>query len=140
MASRLKAYRLPMMTIRKIKKTHDLQSLCESHMRFEVRQPAKHTKDVLADALRKVGLEEMAKKAEMGYYHDFLSPLDMPEIQLVNDLREASMANPAKDQIIQLAQDVMDGKHDANKVESDEWAKSPEGQAAYASLMRMPKK
>lgn len=99
-----------------------------------------HTKDILADALRKVGLTEMARKASEGYYHDYLSPLDMPEIQLVEDLRKASMGNPMKDAIMALAIDVMNGKHDANRAESDEWARSPEGQAAFKSLMGKPKK
>lgn len=94
-----------------------------------------HTKDMLAEALRKVGLDEMADKAATGYYHDFLSPLDMPEIQLVNDLAKASMGNPAKDLILALRHEVMSGKYDASKEESDEWARSPEGQAAFNSLI-----
>ena len=94
-----------------------------------------HTKDALAEALRKCGLNEMADKAATGYYHDYLSPLDTPAMQLVNDLAEASMGNPAKDLILKLRQDVMDGKYDASREEGDEWAASPEGQAAFRSLI-----
>jgi hypothetical protein len=90
---------------------------------------------MLAEALRKVGLTDMADKAATGYYHDFLSPLDLPEIQLVNDLAEASMGNPAKDLILKLREDVINGKYDANKEESDAWAASPEGQAAFNMLI-----
>jgi hypothetical protein len=45
-----------------------------------------HTKDILADELMKVGLQDMSLKAREGYYHDFLSPLALPEMQLVDDL------------------------------------------------------
>ena len=34
-----------------------------------------HTKDILARELTKAGLSEMAAKAAIGDYHDFLSPL-----------------------------------------------------------------
>lgn len=94
-----------------------------------------HTKDMLAEALKKVGLTEMAERAATGYYHDYLSPLDFPEIQLVTDLAEASMGNPAKDLILKLREDVINGKYDASKEESDEWAASPEGQAAFSALL-----
>jgi hypothetical protein len=78
----------------------------------------------------------MADKAAMGYYHDYLSPLDLPETQLVNDLFEASRANPLKDQILQLRNDVIDGKYDATKAESDEWARSPEGKETFRKLIK----
>lgn len=94
-----------------------------------------HTKDMLAEALRKVNLNEMAEKAAKGYYHDFLSPLDLPEMQLVHDLAKASMGNPAKDKILELRQEVINGKYDASKEESDEWAASPEGQEAFNMLI-----
>lgn len=45
-----------------------------------------HTKDKLATALTKAGLTEMAKKAATGYYHDFMSPLAMPAMQLAAEL------------------------------------------------------
>jgi len=49
----------------------------------------KHSKDILADELRKAGLWSMAQRAADGYYHDFLSPLSTPMIQLVDDLEAA---------------------------------------------------
>lgn len=94
-----------------------------------------HTKDKLAAALHKVGLDEMAKKAADGYYHDYLSPLDFPEMQLVGDLAEASKENPAKDMILALRLDVINGEYDASREESDEWMNSPEGQEALRRLM-----
>jgi hypothetical protein len=37
-----------------------------------------HTKDKLAAALRDIGQSDMADRAAMGYWHDFLSPLTAP--------------------------------------------------------------
>jgi hypothetical protein len=48
-----------------------------------------HSKDKLAKALRDAGLPEMADRAADGYYHDFLSPLATPAMQLAEDLRRA---------------------------------------------------
>lgn len=101
-----------------------------------------HTKDKLAAALREVGLSKMADKAATGYYHDFLSPLDLPEMQLMHDLAlaagdaaKADDATRSRD-IIALRDRVMNGDFDASAEESDEWAKSPEGQDAMRRLIR----
>ncbi|MGC0395917.1 MULTISPECIES: hypothetical protein [Bradyrhizobium] len=101
-----------------------------------------HTKDKLAAALREVGLAKMADKAATGYYHDFLSPLDLPEIQLMRDLAlaadDAGKANDATRfcEIVALRDRAMNGDFDASAEESDEWAKSPEGQDAMRLLIR----
>lgn len=98
---------------------------------------AVHTKDVLAVALREVGLVHMADVAATGYYHDFLSPLATPELQLVADLREAAVRNPGrKEEIKALAARVVNGDFDATKEESDAWAASPEGQETFRGLTR----
>jgi hypothetical protein len=89
-----------------------------------------HTKDKLAEALRGIGLDAMAAKAAEGYYHDFLSPLAMPEIALIGDLLAAGTP-----EAMALRQRVIDGDFDASTAESDEWAKSADGQAAFATLM-----
>jgi hypothetical protein len=94
-----------------------------------------HTNNLLADELTKVGLTEMAAKARTGYYHDFLSPLEMPEIQLVSDLAQASVQNGVdRTAILALRERVINGDFDATKEESDEWAASPEGRAAFKRL------
>jgi hypothetical protein len=90
-----------------------------------------HTKDQLAAALRDIGLDEMADRAATGWYHDFLSPLDMPELQLIHDL--AAVGTP---DAMALRSRVMDGEFDANEAESDEWAASDEGRDAYRRLIR----
>lgn len=96
-----------------------------------------HTKDMLAAALKEVLLNSMAEKAAEGYYHDFLSPLPLPEIQLVNDLEKAAKIHPKrKEAIMALRSRVINGDFDANKEESDAWAASPEGQQAYRDLLR----
>ena len=90
-----------------------------------------HTKDFLAQELRKAGLNEMADKAATGYYHDFLSPLDAPCIQLANDLMEAKTP-----QARALLDRHMDGEFDASMEESEEWAESAEGLETLSGLLR----
>lgn len=90
---------------------------------------SKHTKDILADALREAGLHEMADKAATGYYHDYLSPLAMPCIQLSNDLLAAG--TPAA---LKLRERHHNGEFDASTEESDDWSHSQEGADAMASL------
>ncbi|WLB24976.1 hypothetical protein QIH85_24145 [Bradyrhizobium japonicum] len=53
-----------------------------------------HTKDMLAEALRGVGLDAMAERAATGFSHDYLSPLAMPEMQLIDDLAEEASRHP----------------------------------------------
>lgn len=90
-----------------------------------------HSKDKLARALRDAGLTEMADKAATGYYHDYLSPLALPEIQLDSDLVKAG--TPAAEA---LRMQHHNGDFDATREESDDWANSPEGRAAFKSLIR----
>jgi hypothetical protein len=100
-----------------------------------------HTTVKLARALKAVpGVPaEMIQRARDGYYHDFLSPLDTPEIQLVADLRELASrpATPRNSRPLlrALAQAVIDGQYDASKEESDEWMRSPEGQETMAAVL-----
>lgn len=88
-----------------------------------------HTKDLLAQELFKAGLTEMAEKAAEGYYHDFLSPLDNPCLQLVIDLVVVGTPE-AKVLLVRLE----NGEFDASLEESNEWANSPEGQECFNSL------
>jgi hypothetical protein len=88
-----------------------------------------HSKDFLAGELRAAGLHEMAAKAETGYYHDYLSPLDFPEIELDKDLLEAGT-----DEAQKLRLRHHQGAFDATKEESDDWAASEDGQNAFRML------
>ena len=93
-----------------------------------------HTKDKLALALTEVGLPEMAGRAAQGYYHDYLSPLDLPELTLIGDLAVAASKASNSAAIMNLRKRVMNGDFDASKTESDEWAASDEGQEAFRML------
>lgn len=90
-----------------------------------------HTKDILAAELRKAGLQEMADKAATGYYHDFLSPLDMPCLQLAAEL--AAAGTPAA---LALRQRHLNGEFDATEEEGDAWMASPEGREALGELIK----
>jgi hypothetical protein len=95
-----------------------------------------HTKDKLADALSSVGLTDMAAKARDGYYHDFLSPLALPEMQLLNDLGIAATTTHRDKQetIMALRKRVIDGDFDASQEESEAWAESEDGQDTFRKL------
>jgi hypothetical protein len=101
---------------------------------------AEHSTVKLAKALAEIpGVPaEMMTHVVDGYYHDFLSPLAFPEIQLVQDLRELASrpATPhnSRPLLCEMAKRVIDGEFDATKAESDEWARSEEGQAAFREL------
>lgn len=88
-----------------------------------------HTKDKLAQALREAGLLNMSVLAANGYYHDFLSPLATPCIQLATDL--AQVGTP---EAMALRARHLNGEFDATKEESDEWARSKDGQAVAREL------
>jgi hypothetical protein len=98
-----------------------------------------HTKDMLAAELRKAGLDAMADKAAEGYYHDYLSQLDMPELQLAADLEvfAKSPTWPRRDEAYALLKRHMNGEFDSSTEESDAWAASEEGREAFAALMRL---
>lgn len=93
-----------------------------------------HSKDRLAAELRKIGLEEMAVKAESGYYHDYLSPLNMPELQLSMDLVEATMTGNKNANELRMRHH--NGEFDATKEESDAFMETPEGQELLKRLLR----
>jgi hypothetical protein len=88
-----------------------------------------HTKNILAAALRDAGLPIMAARAAEGYYHDYLSPLPMPEKKLCDEL--AIAGTPAA---LALCERVKLGDYDASEEEEEEWAESPEGVAAMQAF------
>jgi hypothetical protein len=89
----------------------------------------KHTKDILADELRKIGLSEMADKAATGYYHDYLSPLATPCMQLEQDLR--AITTPEAEA---LRKRHLNGEFDATAEEGQDWEHSTEGQETLSHL------
>lgn len=99
----------------------------------------KKTSEHLAQELEKVGLNDMAAKARKNYYHDFFSPIDAPATQLAHDLAKASgdATGERRDAIITLRnRHIDDGEFDASNEESNEWAKSKEGQDTFRELLK----
>lgn len=100
-----------------------------------------HTTVKLARALREVpGVPDiMITRAEEGYYHDYLSPLAMPVLALMNDLtilaRTPSTPRNSRPLLRQLARRVGAGEFDASEAESDEWARSEDGQETMKLLL-----
>lgn len=87
------------------------------------------TSEKLAKAMEEESCSpEMINKAREGYYDDFKSPLATPCIQLVNDLKAIG-----KEALMRRA---MYGEFDAQRWESDAWAKTPEGKEMTKSLMK----
>lgn len=94
------------------------------------------TRDKLAAELRKVATgatpghaakyEAFAKRAETGEFDDYASTYACPVTQLHNELKAAGFNK--------FAARVANGEFDATKEESDEWARSPEGQALAKQL------
>lgn len=88
-----------------------------------------HTKDILADELIKAGLGDMSLKARGGYYHDYLSPLAAPCLQLAADL--AAAGTPAA---LALRKRHLNGEFDATEEEANDWEHSADGQDALGRL------
>jgi hypothetical protein len=81
-------------------------------------------------------IDAMILRVREGYYHDYMSPVVMPDVQLVCDLRELAKTTPqsARGMILNIVSEAIDGKFDATLKEGEEWMLSPEGQAALDSL------
>jgi hypothetical protein len=94
------------------------------------------TRDKLAAELRKVAgvasrenamkYEAFAKRAETGEFDDYADTYVCPITQLCQELTAAGFTK--------FAARVANGEFDATKEESDEWARSPSGQAAAKEL------
>lgn len=94
------------------------------------------TRDRLAEELRKVAkvaspsnaekYEAFAKRADTGEFDDYADTHACPITQLYAELSAAGFAK--------FAARVANGEFDATKEESDEWARSPSGQAAAKEL------
>lgn len=102
----------------------------------QVSDAPEKTRDRLARELRQVALkatpdnaakyEAFAKRAETGEFDDYADTYICPITQLFAELNAAGFAK--------FAARVARGEFDATKEESDEWARSPSGQAAAQQL------
>lgn len=90
----------------------------------------KATADRLAAAIREVATEarhhKLADRAASGEFGDYADTHVCPITELHRLCRQWGLHS--------LADRVADGEFDASKEESDEWARSPSGQAATAEL------
>jgi hypothetical protein len=88
----------------------------------------------LASALVAAGLYDMADKAVVGFYDDFLSPVDLPISMLVFDLREVGTP-----EALLIAEDAKNGLYDATEAEADSWVNSPDGRETFANFLKANK-
>src|SRR5262245_31610648 len=91
----------------------------------------------LVAELKHVGLRLLAARAADNEFHDFLTPHAMPQHVLASELVHAAKQYPSMAAaIMRIREDVIDGKYDATREESEAWARSPEGQVAFLELYR----
>lgn len=89
----------------------------------------------LAMALRERGLTTLALNAEQGFYDDFDSPLALPKVALVADLRQVARENHLlAAHVADMIRRVQRGEYDNSRQEAAEWARSPEGQRSLQEL------
>lgn len=101
------------------------------------------TSQHLADTLRAAGFEGLAERAETDEFHDFLSnhpaPAMVLDFELVSIISNDKNSERARMAAHHIRMRHHDGEFDADLEESDDWAASPEGQAAFKSLTRKQK-
>jgi hypothetical protein len=98
----------------------------------------------LADALKAAGFAGLAMRAGQDEFHDYLSPHALPEIELdmllVSVISDDNFSERARLAAHHIRQRLHDGEFDATLAESDEWAASADGQAAFAQLAKDAKR
>lgn len=105
------------------------------------RAPGERTTQYLARVLDVLGLADMGRRARAGHFDDYFCP---PEVddgmnihRLVAELEvlraKATQHNRRKD-IEALIAAAKEGEFDATKAESEEWARGPQGTAAFKRL------
>jgi len=96
------------------------------------------TSQHLADTLRAAGFHTLADRAEADEFHDFLSPHDLPDLLLDQELRK--LMHSVDQREVTAAHNIRmrhhHGEFDASKEESDDWADSPDGQDAFRRLTK----
>lgn len=88
------------------------------------------TRERLAAAIREAATdgrhERLAKRAEAGYYDDYLSHLPTPIVQLVKDATQMGLHG--------IAERAKAGEFDGTKEEAEAWFSSEEGQAVLRAI------
>lgn len=93
---------------------------------------AEPTKLRLASALEEIGENALARRARLGEFDDFESPLAFPKRALVTALNLASITNRKARQV---AKRVQDGEFDNTREEANAWAATPEGMKAMEAMI-----
>ncbi len=88
---------------------------------------------ILANDLREAGLEHLAVRAEASEWNDYFGAHEMPQHALIHVLKEEiRLASPVRKRLIA---NVVAGKYDGTKEESQEWARSPEGRSVMNEFL-----
>lgn len=86
----------------------------------------------LVAALEEAGAPAaLVERARRNEFHDFKSESPTPISDLVNACREAGLQGGLRNVVAR----AIGGEFDATKEESDEWARSPEGQDTFGRLI-----
>lgn len=92
----------------------------------------------LATVLRVAGLEKLAQRAEADEFHDYLSPHAAPgmelDLELANIMNDPSRSLRSRAAAKAIREQHHAGKFDADARESEEWARSQDGQDAMRRL------
>jgi hypothetical protein len=83
----------------------------------------------LRTALRQAGMEDLAVRA--AEFNDFFGEHLTPKMELVTILRDRAAGSGAAAELIGR---ILAGEFDSGREESQEWARSPEGQAVTREL------
>lgn len=89
----------------------------------------KSTSDILTEVLENAKAPAfMIRRARIGYYDDFKSPISNPIHQLVYDARQHGL--------IDIAERAKSGEFDAQDWEAEAWTKTSEGQEMMDRLLQ----
>lgn len=89
---------------------------------------------ILAADLRAAGLIKLAVRAEGGEWNDYFGTHDMPQYELLDELRSLPPGACPPVALARLIDNIMNGKYDGTAAESEEWVRSPEGLATLNGL------
>lgn len=108
------------------------------------RREGERTNEYLGRTLDDLGLHDMARRARLYHFDDYFCPDEVNDgmniNHLVDELRTQRNAqkvlNPTNAiRINDMMTLAIDGEFDGTKEESDEWAKSPDGQETFRKLV-----
>ena len=105
------------------------------------RLDGERTSDYLARVLDEVGADDMARRARLGHFDDYFCPDEVDDganiHRLVKELSSIARSTTYKRrrQLQAITVTAKEGEFDGTKEESEEWARSPDGQAVFNELI-----